>query len=77
MNPEIVAVPERKFDVTKWYTETFKAKLDNIDNSTLYEDMLKMFQNAKQTKTEYGISFLDENGEEMSSIHREIVDKFS
>jgi hypothetical protein len=75
------AVPERKFDVTKWFTQTFTKRPDGriTGYSISYDEYLKMYQNARQIKTDsHEIRFVDKNGEIiLGGIDRKSVDEFS
>ena len=73
-------VPERKFDVTKWFTQTFIKRPDGrIAGYTFsHDEYLKMYQNATQIKTDSrGIRFIDENREMLTEIDYKTVDEFS
>ena len=73
-------VPERKFDVTKWFTQTFTNRPNRRipGYSISYDELIKMYQNATQIKTpSRGINLIDQNGEILCGIDYKTVEDFT
>ena len=73
-------IPERTFDVTKWFNQTYKKSSDGrlAGYTFSHDEYLKIYQNATQIKTDSrGIRFIDENGEILTDIEHKTVDEFS
>lgn len=75
-------VPERKFDVTKWFTQTFTKRPDGriTGYSISYDEMFKMYKNAiliKAPSDPRESVLIDENGKELCHVCRSDVKDFS